>query len=133
MTTDSPKGIQLRRTKGWRLPEGAVVVARPSRWGNIYLVGEGEVSVTLTTIGPGAGFYDPTDCRHADLTLRDGITADEAVALYRRDLEESLKDPDPFYDELREALTALRGRDLACWCGLDDPCHRDPLLELANR
>lgn len=28
--------IQLRRTKGWRKPEGAVVVARPSRWGNWY-------------------------------------------------------------------------------------------------
>jgi len=26
--------IQLKRTKGWRLPEGAIVVSRPSRWGN---------------------------------------------------------------------------------------------------
>lgn len=30
-------------------------------------------------------------------------------------------------------LTAeLRGRDLACWCPLDQPCHADVLLELAN-
>jgi hypothetical protein len=29
-----PQRIQLRRTKGWRKPEGAVVVARPSKWGN---------------------------------------------------------------------------------------------------
>jgi hypothetical protein len=29
-----PKRIRLQRTKGWRLPSGAVVVARPSRWGN---------------------------------------------------------------------------------------------------
>jgi hypothetical protein len=34
-----PRRIQLRRTKGWRKPEGAVVVARPSRWGNPYRVG----------------------------------------------------------------------------------------------
>jgi len=28
--------IQRRRTKGWRMPEGAVYVGRPSRWGNPY-------------------------------------------------------------------------------------------------
>jgi hypothetical protein len=26
----------------------------------------------------------------------------------------------------------LAGRDLACWCPLDQPCHGDVLLELAN-
>jgi hypothetical protein len=26
----------------------------------------------------------------------------------------------------------LAGRDLACWCPLDQPCHGDILLELAN-
>lgn len=26
----------------------------------------------------------------------------------------------------------LRGRDLACWCGLDQPCHADVLLKIAN-
>ena len=31
-----PQRIQLRRTKGWRKPEGAIVVSRPSRWGNPY-------------------------------------------------------------------------------------------------
>ena len=34
------KRIQLRRTKGWRKPEGAVVVARPSKWGNPFRVGD---------------------------------------------------------------------------------------------
>ena len=29
-----PKRIQRRRTKGWRMPEGAVYVGRPSKWGN---------------------------------------------------------------------------------------------------
>lgn len=27
---------------------------------------------------------------------------------------------------------ALRGRNLACWCPLDQPCHADVLLEIAN-
>jgi hypothetical protein len=30
----APQRIQLRRTKGWRKPQGAIVVSRPSKWGN---------------------------------------------------------------------------------------------------
>jgi len=26
----------------------------------------------------------------------------------------------------------LRGKDLACFCPLDQPCHADVLLEIAN-
>ena len=46
------------------------------------------------------------------------------------------------YEELR-ANPAMRvhsactnyvgGSDLACWCPLDQPCHADVLLEIANR
>ena len=35
-----PDRIQLRRTKGWRKPEGVVIVARPTKWGNPFLIGE---------------------------------------------------------------------------------------------
>lgn len=31
-----PKRIQRKRTKGWRMPEGAFYVGRPSKWGNPY-------------------------------------------------------------------------------------------------
>lgn len=34
--------------------------------------------------------------------------------------------------ELYRRLKELRGKDLACWCPLDRPCHADYLLELAN-
>jgi hypothetical protein len=27
---------------------------------------------------------------------------------------------------------ALAGRDLACWCPLDEPCHADVLVRVAN-
>lgn len=27
----------------------------------------------------------------------------------------------------------LRGKNLACWCPLDAPCHADVLLEIANQ
>lgn len=29
-------------------------------------------------------------------------------------------------------LSPLRGKNLACWCHLDQPCHADVLLDLAN-
>lgn len=32
-------------------------------------------------------------------------------------------------DDIRREL---RGRNLACWCPLDRPCHADALLEIAN-
>lgn len=42
-----------------------------------------------------------------------------------------------FLTERRAALLArlpeLRGKSLACFCKLSDPCHADVLLELANR
>lgn len=31
-----------------------------------------------------------------------------------------------------DARRELAGRDLACWCPLDQPCHADVLLEIAN-
>ena len=30
------------------------------------------------------------------------------------------------------ARSELAGRDLACWCPLEEPCHADVLLEVAN-
>lgn len=34
---------------------------------------------------------------------------------------------------LREIRILLGGQNLACWCPLDQPCHADVLLEIANR
>ena len=37
--SDAPRRIQRKRTKGWRMPEGAVYVGRPTQWGNPCMVG----------------------------------------------------------------------------------------------
>ena len=34
----TPRRVQLSRKPGWRKPPGAVVVSRPTRWGNPYPV-----------------------------------------------------------------------------------------------
>jgi hypothetical protein len=34
---------------------------------------------------------------------------------------------------MREQIRAeLRGKNLACWCRLGEPCHREVLLKIAN-
>lgn len=30
------------------------------------------------------------------------------------------------------AIVELHGKDLVCWCPVDQPCHADVLLEVAN-
>lgn len=108
--------IQLRRTKDWRKPEGAIVVARPSKWGNPYVVGE----------------PDPYD-RDRPYTPE---TAVEQFAGLWRFLLRSVPAQDPETAVLRKQaaadLSALVGHDLACWCPLDQPCHADVLLDLAR-
>ena len=49
----------------------------------------------------------------------------ECLHLYTKWLaEQFLKNPD--------FLTPLRGKDLVCFCPLDQPCHADILLKVAN-
>lgn len=54
-----------------------------------------------------------------------GLTAVEAVKRYRDDVTKRA-------GTLARIRDNLRGKNLACWCGLDQPCHADVLLELAN-
>lgn len=51
----------------------------------------------------------------------------EAVARYREDL---LAGRLPFGPS--EVIGELAGRDLACYCPLDQACHADVLIEIAN-
>ncbi len=36
------------------------------------------------------------------------------------------------YDCVADIQDKLKGKNLACWCALDCPCHADALLEIAN-
>lgn len=119
-TIVTPRRVRLQRTAGWRLaeasdnPNGVVVVARPSKWGNPYRV----VPVPRTE----EGF---TRLANSDrYIVCDRIAA---VCLFEEDLEAGLL-PYTAEDVRRE----LVGKDLACWCAESDPCHASVLLELAN-
>lgn len=43
-----PCRVQLRRVKGWKMPPNTVKVARPTRWGNPFVVGvDGDASACV--------------------------------------------------------------------------------------
>lgn len=102
--------IRLSRAKGWRLPEGAVNVARPGKWGNPFVVGRDGTRAQCV-----AKFYV---LAKGFIALHGPVSVKDQLAMHRR---------------LKRSIGALRGKDLACWCALDGaPCHADVLLSLAN-
>jgi len=91
------------------MPLNTMSVARPSKWGNIVKVGA-EMTV------------EAVDGNRHTFVVSPAI----AVAIYRQSILSHLaKWPD--------LLESLRGKNLACWCALEEPCHADVLLDLANR
>ena len=112
------KRIQVRRTKGWRKPEGAVVVARPSKWGNPFRVG------------------DCIEAGFASDEQQARVVVVHAFADWLRGdrwADGSGPHADKRHLDYLASIPELRGHDLACWCPLDQPCHADVLLVLANR
>jgi hypothetical protein len=103
------KRIQLSRRKGWRKPEGAIVVSRPSKWGNPYKLSDYPSAMPMNQRSAHA-----IDCFRRLLL---GQIAEPRVAL-------------PFTVE--DVRSELAGKDLACWCRLSDACHADVLLAVAN-
>jgi hypothetical protein len=108
----APQRIQRKRTPGWRMPENAIYIGRPSPWGNPYRIGSNALNVfhdgrtVLAEIPRGDGALDKARLIAVDL-FRDRVAP-------------------------RLDVAALRGADLACWCPEGVVCHGDPLLKLAN-
>lgn len=98
----NPKRIQRKRTKGWRMPEGAVYVGRPSKWGNPFDVTGDDTACVVDWFKwwLDGELEAPWDKR--------------AGPVVKADIHE------------------LRGKDLACWCAIGSACHGDLLLKLAN-
>lgn len=109
-----PKRVQLSRKRGWRMPENTVKVTRPGPFGNPFVVTE---KVRAGTQFSGAAY----GCVAVP-------TAEDAVECFRLFLQED----GPAAQQMRDRLHELRGKNLACFCKLGDPCHADVLLEIAN-
>lgn len=108
-----PVRIQLSRKAGFNLQASsqelnglpAVNCARPSRWGNPFVVQ-----------------FDA----HPDYSPQ---TRADAVEMFKQMLKDGKTTP----FALANIREELRGKNLACWCKQDgQPCHADVLLEIAN-
>jgi len=101
--SETPHRVQLSRKKDWRMPENTFKVDRSTRWGN---------PATVTATCP----------------------ADVAVALFERSLLAwgGLPQRGGGRVTLADIRRELRGKNLACWCKLSEPCHADVLLRIAN-
>ncbi|GGP55709.1 DUF4326 domain-containing protein [Streptomyces abikoensis] len=130
-----PTRIQRLRTPGWRAPDGAAYVGRPTRWANPFAVVpvSGHRWQLIDTGGRSRSLVEePQVFAEADrvfarlMAMRLFQLHIGALGIYR-------------YDE--QTMTDLRrelgGRDLVCWCPLPEPgetdyCHAAVLLEIAN-
>jgi hypothetical protein len=125
--------IQRSRAKGWRMPPGAVYVGRGTAWGNPFRIGSPS----------GYQFEDGGD----PTPMIAALTREQSIAFYR-DAVRGFLTPEmhPWghrwmtdfkrrmgqFHPADAARSLLRGKTLVCWCPLDQPCHADVLIAVAN-
>jgi hypothetical protein len=150
--------IQMSRQHPWRTENpDAVKVDRTTKWGNPFRLGkrEGlacvpgamtgetwEYEDRISAAGMRHDFFHP-DGRVTACTIRE-LTRSEAVMLFREQLTGDaphIRDIEKYGPGLRwqgsrltvaDVRAELAGKNLACWCPLDQPCHADVLLAVAN-
>ena len=118
-----PIRIQRERTKGWKMPPNTIYAGRPTILGNPF-------------IGPNAAVAFRAFSR---MIMQGHETARALLLLYDQmgyipvvpGMIAVLSDM--YYPEkFRKAIGAARGKNLACFCPIDRPCHADVLLDIAN-
>lgn len=114
-----PHRVQRKRTRGFKLPSNTVSVTRGTKFGNPFKVGESLKMVQDQIIS----YSDLTEAEIWD----DVITQEIAVRLFKTYLHWTYTGR-IIYEEAKD----LKGKNLACYCSLDKPCHADILLEIAN-
>lgn len=114
-----PVRVQRKRVKGWRMPVNTVSVTRPGRWGNPFKIGD------YIKVGNGVNGWQwirALNEKYADDSYTHIETVEQCIELYRKYITNY--PPKDLHD--------LKGKNLACFCPLDKPCHADVLLEAAN-
>ena len=120
-----PERVQRKRTKGWTMPANTIYVGRPTRWGNPFSAQpwlDLAESIEIYRLAV-QGVWNSKHLRN--------LTDEEFQATHAawRHWRHRLGTGHP----IELAWSELAGKNLACWCKPDDPCHADVLLELANR
>ena len=129
-----PRRVQMTRQRPWRHEHpDAVIVARPSKWGNPFRPVRCDRRLHSDSLDefahPHWHILSDVEVTSARWATR-GEAMPWAVKLFRLRSSE-LARVAPYW--LEDVRADLAGRDLACWCPLDQPCHADVLLDLANQ
>lgn len=119
VTNGEAQRVQLRRTKGWRMPANTVSVARPTMYGNPYRI--------KPTPCNGPGWFVVDDLFNVR-PLYLGTEKTEAARI----AVEAFKAKVPELFSVTEIRAELAGKNLACWCPPGQACHADVLLRIAN-
>jgi len=96
----------------------AVVVSRPSVYGNPFPLSDARAYLA--------------DTKDAGLHSKDETAHVIAVRWFEEWLAGGLVAEVGRRPPSADRIACLRGKNLACWCALDAPCHADVLLRLAN-
>jgi len=126
------KRIQRKRTKGWKMPENTVYVGRPTKYGNPFkLIGD----QLFSDAGHRRNIFSPWIIydQHHLYTKEEGL--EKCLELYKLWVIGWLVTDDvrPCPFTLTEARRELSGKDLACWCPIDKPCHADILIKFIDK
>ncbi len=105
MKQPRPRRVQLSRRKGWRMPPNTVKVDRTTRFGNPFVPGAPGIPDRRTAVE----LFERA-LRSGELTRADAHSPFTTITI----------------------RSELRGKNLACWCPLDEACHADVLLAIAN-
>ncbi|MEM7046059.1 MAG: DUF4326 domain-containing protein [Pseudomonadota bacterium] len=135
-----PKRIQRKRTKGWRMPPNTIYVGRSTKWGNPIEVNTPKKDIRWRLFdGQEASHSGAVDAFERLVFAAQKSKKNTMVYCYRQRQRVHFRRLPPGDKRIRLIaavvydLEELRGKDLACWCPLDKPCHADVLIKLANR
>lgn len=94
------------------MPPNTVKVDRSTKWGNPFR----------------AGYHDTAEnCAYRFKQLVSTGIVDKSFDFFCLDEQHDT------LDIVQLDLHELRGKNLACWCKIGEPCHADELLKLANK
>lgn len=131
--------ITLSRVKGWRKPEGAIVVSRPTIWGNPWTPGDPGTFNWPSPEGPrsqitfsGGRISNAAAVSHFQLWLASN-SFDFGLPLNAKGRDKLKDDMSARRALILSRLPELRGHDLCCWCKPGEPCHADVLIRMANQ
>ena len=108
-----PKRIQRRRVKGWKMPPNTKYVGRPTIWGNPFEVGK--------------------DVTPQQAVERYAIHLSSYFGWVDREIKKVFYPWPVESKEFEDWIKPLKGKNLACFCPLNQKCHADILLKIANQ